>query len=334
MYKPKEYDKKEKVPFSVRFRYLISSWVLVLLAGCCFIVITSIFVTSLAAGTELLSSESTARTLFLLILCNLILLSILWMRTVKRKDRTVYFLIRYSILGLWLGLFFSMFLFSLSAINQHDTETAESTCLSIADQRSKAVSATYPIGTDLGAGTAFAVNADGILVTADHVIEGAQKVYLNYSTGEVPLRVVDRAPEFDIAVLKSPETTGDYLSLVDSYEQGDDLYALGYPGNALTAGQATLSRGILSRVLDNADLKLNSADAPAGLEMIQTDTAINPGNSGGPLFGKCGVVGVVSSKSDFGQLKDYVGVVSEEGISFAISSKTVKGRFSKTIYPE
>jgi S1-C subfamily serine protease len=333
MSKMQDYDKENKVPFGVKFGYLISSWVLVFLAGCFMFAIAAFAVGAFIKDTELASSQSTVQTLFLLILSNLILMSILWMRTVKRKDRNTYFLTRYSILGLWLGLFFTFILLSLSNMTQEESKNTNLTCSTLAEQRKKAINATYPIGTDQGTGTAFAVSSNGVLITADHVIDGAQKIYLNYATGEVPLQVIDRAPEFDIAVLKSPETTGDYLSLVDSYDQGDDLYALGYPRNTLEAGQASLSEGVLSRILSNEDLKLNEPSTPNGLEIVQTDTALNPGNSGGAIFNKCGVVGVVSAKSDTNQLQDY-GISSEEGISFAISSKTVKGRFSQTIYPE
>ena len=202
---------------------------------------------------------------------------------------------------------------------------SSSTC-SLDQQLRKAQAATVPIATDLGTGTAFAIGNNTTLLTAYHVIEGADRVYANYTTGEVPVTIVATAPQYDIALLSIAQPTQDFMTLTSNYKQSDPLYAMGYPGNAFTAGHASLSAGIVARVLVPEDMKLNSNDAPEGLELIQTDAAINGGNSGGPAFVKCGVAGVVTAKSDSRQLQEY-GIVSEEGISFAVSSQTVARQF-------
>jgi S1-C subfamily serine protease len=76
---------------------------------------------------------------------------------------------------------------------------------------------------------------------------------------------------------------------------------------------------------------MTSTDSPEGFEIIQTDAAINPGNSGGPLIGKCGVVGVVVAISDTSELSDYIGAVSEQGIGYVVSAKSVASKFGLPI---
>lgn len=193
----------------------------------------------------------------------------------------------------------------------------------------RGLSATVPIATDQGTGTGFYVSGDGKIVTAHHVIEGANELYINYVSGKVPLEVLDIAPDYDLALLAptTPQEAVQFLNLTDGYLVGDEVVAVGYPGNALSAGQASVSRGILSRIVTPSDLELNGIEAPSNLEFIQTDSAVNPGNSGGPLVGGCGVVGVVSAKSDSSNLRQY-GIASEEGITFAVSSKSIAARFS------
>lgn len=107
--------------------------------------------------------------------------------------------------------------------------------------------------------------------------------------------------------------------------QINTVYAVGWPSNAFTAGHASVSGGIVSRVLDAESLKLNSEDRalPPHLRIVQTDATINPGNSGGPLLNKCSVIGVITSQSDSQSFSQF-GLVSEQNINYAVSSETIK----------
>ena len=187
--------------------------------------------------------------------------------------------------------------------------------------------AIVPIATNLGTGTGFAVNNNTTVLTAYHVVEGADSITANYSAGKVKIEIIDTAPQYDLALLKLDEPTDSFFTLSESYTTADEVYAYGYPGNSLSAGPPSLTTGIISRVIDLASLRMTSQDAANGLEIIQTDAAINPGNSGGPLIGSCGVVGIVSFISDTSNLHQYVGSVSEQNIGFAISAKTAKTAF-------
>lgn len=204
-------------------------------------------------------------------------------------------------------------------------------CTSPIEQYRAHGSAIVPIHTNLGSGTGFAVNDVSTILTANHVIDGASEIYASYTTGNVKLSVISVAPEFDLALLKIEKPTGGFFSLSSVYREGDDVLAFGYPGSSISGGQPSLSAGIISRTIGLEVIRWIAKDAPDGLELIQTDAALNPGNSGGPIIGSCGVIGIVSSVSDSNKLYDYVGVVSEQNIGFAISSKTAASRFSLKI---
>lgn len=229
--------------------------------------------------------------------------------------------ILYLVIGLW--SFAGIYNAKLSKLDGNS-------CSTLVDQLKLANGAIMPIGTNLGTGTAFAIDGNGTYLTAYHVIDGASRVYKNLTTGEEALTVQGIAPEYDIAVLKSEKPSPVYLKLTSRYNLADQAYAYGYPGNAFTAGGPSVSSGLISRILTNDDLKLTDNDIPAGLEMVQTDAAVNPGNSGGPLINKCGVVGIISATSDKNDLQDY-GIVSEQGISYAVSAVTAATRFGLEI---
>lgn len=215
---------------------------------------------------------------------------------------------------------------SMNVSNFTTTQTVG--CTTAEDQMLRNQAAVVPILTDIGSGTGFAIDDKGTILTAQHVIEDAATISANYSTGEVPLTLLGASKEYDVAVLKMNQDTPNYFPLTTNYTAGDEVYAIGYPWNALDAGPASISKGIISRVLTNDDLLMNDPESPAGLQIVQTDAAINPGNSGGPLVGKCGVVGIVNSLSDASQLSDYIGVVSEQGIGYAISADSAAKKFN------
>ncbi|WP_134680095.1 DegQ family serine endoprotease [Paracoccus ravus] len=137
--------------------------------------------------------------------------------------------------------------------------------------------------TALGSG--FVVSADGLIVTNNHVIEGADEIEIEFFSGKtLPAKVVGRDDKTDIAVLKveSPQPLP-FVKFGDSDRGrvGDWVLALGNPlGQGFSA-----STGIISA--------RNRALSGTYDDFIQTDAAINRGNSGGPLFNMDGeVIGV------------------------------------------
>jgi len=127
-------------------------------------------------------------------------------------------------------------------------------------------------------GSGVIVTPDGYILTANHVVEGADVVKVALSEGEkeCEAKVIGTDPPTDIAVLKI-EAKKDLPALTigdsDKLEVGDVVLAI---GNPFMVGQ-TLTMGIVS-ALGRGNLGITGYE-----NFIQTDAAINPGNSGGAL---------------------------------------------------
>lgn len=256
-------------------------------------------------------------------------LFVVWKKTRKFHDnpflgagRTV--LISYIWIGL-VGCVIASIVFYVNGIREaNHTKTATNVC-SLDTTLNSALAATYPVRTDRGSGTAFAVDANGTLLTAYHVVEGAKNIRASLVTGEVPMTILRTAPEYDLALLKYGLPTPQYLPLANEYKLAEQVYGIGWPGNTFSAGQASVSAGIISRIIDNDAVRRSSGEAPVSLKFVQTDAAINPGNSGGALINACGAVGVIDAKSDSKELSARYGLpASEDGISYAVSAETAK----------
>ncbi|MBL0085312.1 MAG: trypsin-like peptidase domain-containing protein [Ideonella sp.] len=133
-----------------------------------------------------------------------------------------------------------------------------------------------PSGTEVGYGSGVIVSPEGVLLTNNHVIEGATEINVNLSDGrQARATVVGTDPETDLAVLRIeldhlPAVT---LGRIDALQVGDLVLAIGNPFNV---GQ-TVTSGIVS-AMGRQGLGLSTFES-----FIQTDAAINPGNSGGAL---------------------------------------------------
>ena len=135
-------------------------------------------------------------------------------------------------------------------------------------------------------GSGFIISAEGIVVTNNHVIEGAEEIEVYLTDGtRLPATIVGKDDKTDLAVLKVD--AGHELPFVefgdsDKAVVGDWVMAIGNPFGL--GGSVTL--GIVSA--RNRDIQSGPYD-----QFIQTDAAINQGNSGGPLFDMDGkVVGI------------------------------------------
>jgi serine protease Do len=126
-------------------------------------------------------------------------------------------------------------------------------------------------------GSGVIVSPDGYILTANHIVEGADKVKVSLASGEKEFdaRIVGTDPSTDTAVLKVDGKNLPAITLADSdkLEVGDVVLAV---GNPFEVGQ-TVTMGIIS-ALGRGGFGINNYE-----NFIQTDAAINPGNSGGPL---------------------------------------------------
>jgi serine protease Do len=142
-----------------------------------------------------------------------------------------------------------------------------------------------------GVGSAFVYDPNGLILTNNHVIEGASEIYVVFGRKrQVKATIVGRDPRTDVAVIRVEEKNLPFLPLGDSeaVRVGDWVVAIGNP----FALSHTVSAGIISaRGRTIQDVK--GLDEAGYYDFLQTDASINPGNSGGPLLDTAGrVVGM------------------------------------------
>jgi serine protease Do len=184
-------------------------------------------------------------------------------------------------------------------------------------------------------GSGFIVDPRGYIITNNHVVDKADKIYVKLSTdpdggpGDSgrPARVIGVDKDTDIAVIKID--TNEPLPTIklgnsDGAQVGDWVLAIGSPFGL----SQTVSAGIVSA-------KNRSIDEPSpnGISQsqfqrfIQTDAAINPGNSGGPLVDMAGqVVGMNTAI--------YTQSMGSEGVGFAMPSNIIANVYNMLIGPE
>jgi len=165
--------------------------------------------------------------------------------------------------------------------------------------------------TQQGAGSGWILDKSGIIVTNNHVVEGASSITVTMDDGST--YTVDQSAVFtdvlnDLAIIKIDAqnlpavTVGDSKSL----RVGEWVVTI---GNALGQG-IRATEGIISR----QGVSIPVAPGQTLYDLIETTAAINPGNSGGPLVNLAGeVIGITSAK---------IATVGVEGMGYAISAET------------
>jgi len=126
-------------------------------------------------------------------------------------------------------------------------------------------------------GSGVIVSPDGYILTANHVVDGADEVKVKVGDKkEYTAKVVGMDPPTDVAVLKIDAKDLPAIALADSaqLEIGDVVLAIGNPFGL----SQTVTMGIVSALSRNGLAGFNQYQ-----DFIQTDAAINPGNSGGAL---------------------------------------------------
>ncbi|WFU10279.1 DegQ family serine endoprotease [Rhizobium sp. CB3090] len=160
-------------------------------------------------------------------------------------------------------------------------------------------------------GSGVIVEANGTVITNNHVIDGADDIKIALSDGrEFPCDVVLKDDRVDLAVLKIQSKSQSFPALPignsDAVEVGDLVLAI---GNPFGVGQ-TVTSGIVSA------LARNQVKNEVGF-FIQTDASINPGNSGGALMNMTGeLIGLNTAIFSQGG--------GSNGIGFAIPANLVK----------
>lgn len=169
-----------------------------------------------------------------------------------------------------------------------------------------------------GSGSGVVISADGLILTAAHVVQTAEEVEVEFHDGSIArAEILSSDPVTDLALVKVDSKLPEGLTVAslgdsDKTRIGERVFAVGAPlgiSHTLTVGHLS-ARRLTASLVDEQDV----------VEVMQTDASINPGNSGGPLFDMQGeVVGVVS----------FITTLSggSSGLGFAISSNTCHERF-------
>ena len=168
--------------------------------------------------------------------------------------------------------------------------------------------------TALGSG--FIIDEKGIVVTNNHVIQGAEDIVVSVNgSREYNAKVIGTDPYMDLAVLQiESDEKFEPVSFGNSDEArvGDWVIAIGNPFGF----GGTVTSGIISA--RNRDIRLTRYD-----DFIQTDASINQGNSGGPLFNLEGkVIGINTA---------IIGQAGSVGIGFAIPSNSASTAINQLI---
>ncbi|MGA2807619.1 MAG: trypsin-like peptidase domain-containing protein [Terracidiphilus sp.] len=176
-------------------------------------------------------------------------------------------------------------------------------------------------------GSGFIVDPKGYIITNNHVIEKADKIYVKLSTDPDsqdlgrPAHVVGVDKATDLAVIKIDTSSAlptVKLGNSDTAQVGDWVEAIGSP--------FALSQTVTAGIISAKNRTIEPGASGQFQHFIQTDAAINPGNSGGPLLNMNGeVIGVNTAI--------YTQSAGYQGIGFAMPSNTVVEIYNDLISP-
>ena len=180
-----------------------------------------------------------------------------------------------------------------------------------------------------GAGSGFVWDADGHVITNNHVVQGAAEAKVRLNDGrDYSARLVGASPAHDIAVLRIrvPERQPAALPIGTSSDLkvGQKVFAIGNPFGL----DWSLTTGVVSAL----DRSLPAEDGRTTIEhLIQTDAAINPGNSGGPLLDSSGrLIGI--NTAIFSPSGAYAGVgfaVPVDTVNRVVPQLIAKGKYTR-----
>jgi Trypsin-like serine proteases, typically periplasmic, contain C-terminal PDZ domain len=158
-------------------------------------------------------------------------------------------------------------------------------------------------------GTGFVIDPQGLVLTNQHVVEGASEITITFSGNKkYSGKVIGQDKELDLALIKidaAEQFTALTLGNSDKIRVGEWVIAIGNPYGL----DHTVTAGVISA--KGRPMKIENRSYR---NLIQTDAAINPGNSGGPLLNTRGeVIGINTAVN-----------VSAQGIGFAISINTAR----------
>jgi serine protease Do len=167
-----------------------------------------------------------------------------------------------------------------------------------------------PAGEVLSIGSGVIIDASGVILTNNHVVEGNGKVVVRLTDGrEFTATEIKKDPKTDLAIIRikgAKDLKAARLGDSDKMSVGDWVLALGEPFGL----EGTVTAGIISA-------KGRPLSRETRADFLQTDAAINPGSSGGPLINLDGeVIGINTAI--------HTRTGANDGVGFAVPSSLAK----------
>jgi S1-C subfamily serine protease len=197
------------------------------------------------------------------------------------------------------------------------------------------INTTIQYQSEAAAGTGMVINADGLVLTNNHVIEDSTKITATViSTGRTyPAIVIGYDVTGDVALIRLQNVSG--LTTVpignsSAVKTGNAVVAL---GNAEGQGSITAAPGQVTAL--GQTITASDDDGSVSSEtlhgMIQTNADIVPGDSGGPLASSAGVIGMDTAGNDAGSQQPATGFAIPIDTALAIARQIAAGHASSTV---
>ncbi len=170
-------------------------------------------------------------------------------------------------------------------------------------------------------GTCFAVDQNGTLLTAYHIVQDAKSIQVHLVEGTVTeAKLWTFNAKKDLAILRIDPRTPHFLSLapMGSVHTGERVFTMGYPAPDLLDQESKFTEGSVSSLSGPGDKEF----------LMQISVPIQPGNSGGPVVNQLGeVVGVVTSTAAIEALLSVTGTLPQN-VNWAIKADHARPMFN------
>ena len=173
-------------------------------------------------------------------------------------------------------------------------------------------------------GTCFAVDQNGTLLSAYHIVQDAKSIQVHLVDGTVTeAKLWTFNAKKDLAILRIDPRTPHFLSLapMGSVHTGERVFTMGYPAPDLLGQESKFTEGSVSALSGPGDKEF----------LIQISVPIQPGNSGGPVVNQLGeVVGVVTSTAAIEAFLPVTGTLPQN-VNWAIKADHARPMFDVPI---
>ena len=198
------------------------------------------------------------------------------------------------------------------------------------------INAALQYDSEAAAGTGMVINADGLVLTNNHVIDDSTKITATVAATDrtYPATVVGYDKTGDIALIQLQNASGLTTVPIGNYSSvkvGNAVVALGNAeGRGSITATASEVTGLNQTITASEEGSSSASETLSG--MIQTDADIVPGDSGGPLASSVGVIGMDTAGNDVSdQQQASVGFAIPINTALSVARQIAGGQASSTI---